>query len=70
MAAHAPRTPVQAAKGNIVGLDIFTGDPLNPSDSGLFDIYRVKRQMMNSCSVIASQLLLVDEIMRAGKATR
>jgi len=60
----------EAAKGNIVGLDIFTGDPLNPSDSGLFDIYRVKRQMMNSCSVIASQLLLVDEIMRAGKATR
>jgi T-complex protein 1 subunit zeta len=60
----------EAAKGNVVGLDIFTGDPLNPADAGLFDIYRVKRQMMNSCSVIASQLLLVDEIMRAGKATR
>merc|ERR1711908_58154 len=56
----------EAAKGHVVGLDIFTGDPLDPMAAGLYDIYRVKRQMINSCSVIASQLLLVDEIMRAG----
>ena len=30
---------------------------------------RVKRQMINSCTVIASNLLLVDEIMRAGMSS-
>ena len=30
---------------------------------------RVKRQMVNSCTVIASNLLLVDEIMRAGMSS-
>ena len=32
-------------------------------------ICRVKRQMINSCTVIASNLLLVDEIMRAGMSS-
>ena len=30
---------------------------------------RVKKQMINSCTVIASNLLLVDEIMRAGMSS-
>ena len=32
-------------------------------------LLRVKRQMINSCTVIASNLLLVDEIMRAGMSS-
>jgi len=56
-----------AFDGKIVGLDLATGDALNPIEEGIWDQYRVLRQMLNSSSVIATQLLLVDEIMRAGK---
>ena len=36
---------------------------------GIYDNYRVKKQMIHSCTVIASNLLLVDEIMRAGMSS-
>lgn len=49
-----------------IGLDITTGEPAKPTDLGVFDNYVVKKQILNSCSVIASNLLLVDEVMRAG----
>lgn len=49
-----------------VGIDLSSGEALVPSDSGIWDNYRVKRQLLHSCTVIASNLLLVDEIMRAG----
>jgi len=55
------------AQGHIVGLDLTTGEPLSPVEEGIWDNYRVIRQVLHSCSTIASQLLLVDEIMRAGK---
>ncbi len=35
--------------------------------SCVYDNYCVKRQMINICPVLAEQLLLVDEIMKAGK---
>ncbi len=35
-------------------------------EMGIFDLYMVKRQMFVSAAVISSQLLLVDEIMKAG----
>eukprot|EP00123_Amoebidium_parasiticum_P009193 comp19320_c1_seq1/m.22197 comp19320_c1_seq1/g.22197 ORF comp19320_c1_seq1/g.22197 comp19320_c1_seq1/m.22197 type:complete len:542 (-) comp19320_c1_seq1:61-1686(-) len=54
-------------EGHMAGLDIETGEPINPADEGIWDNYRVKRQLLNSCTVIASNLLLVDEMMRAGK---
>ncbi|CAD7086868.1 unnamed protein product [Hermetia illucens] len=49
-----------------IGLDLSTGEPMKPVDMGVYDNYIVKKQILNSCSVIASNLLLVDEIMRAG----
>ncbi|KAK7506013.1 hypothetical protein BaRGS_00002735 [Batillaria attramentaria] len=49
-----------------VGLDIKTGEALVPVDFGILDNYRVKRQLLHSSTVIATNLLLVDEIMRAG----
>jgi len=54
------------ASGQPVGLDLKSGEPISPADVGIFDNYKVKRQLLNSCTVIASNLLLVDEIMRAG----
>jgi len=55
------------AKGHTVGLDLSTGLSLDPAQEGIWDNYRVLRQMLNASATIAGQLLLVDEIMRAGK---
>uniref|UniRef100_A0A6M2DP43 Putative chaperonin subunit 6a zeta pararge aegeria n=1 Tax=Xenopsylla cheopis TaxID=163159 RepID=A0A6M2DP43_XENCH len=52
-----------------VGLDLASGDAIKPVDFGIYDNYLVKKQIVNSCSVIASNILLVDEIMRAGMSS-
>lgn len=52
--------------GQAVGVDCASGEAINPADHGILDNYRVKKQMIHSCTVIACNLLLVDEIMRAG----
>lgn len=52
-----------------IGLDLATGEPMKPVDLGVFDNYIVKKQILSSCTVIASNLLLVDEIMRAGMSS-
>ncbi|KAK5637972.1 hypothetical protein RI129_012267 [Pyrocoelia pectoralis] len=52
-----------------VGLDLSSGEAINPKEAGIYDNYIVKKQIINSCSVIASNLLLVDEIMRAGMSS-
>ncbi|CAN6574476.1 unnamed protein product [Malus baccata var. baccata] len=57
-------------QGNVVGLNHNTGEPLDPQMEGIFDNYSVKRQIINSGPVIASQLLLVDEVIRAGRNMR
>ncbi|KAK7267934.1 hypothetical protein RIF29_20615 [Crotalaria pallida] len=57
-------------RGNVVGLSQHTGEPIDPQMEGIFDNYSVKRQIINSGPVIASQLLLVDEVIRAGRNMR
>jgi len=57
------------SSGQYVGLDINSGDVLMPIDSGILDNYRVKKQLIHSCTTIASNLLLVDEIMKAGMSS-
>lgn len=51
---------------SLIGLDLKTGGALFPLEHGIIDNYRVKRQIIHSATIIASNLLLVDEIMRAG----
>eukprot|EP00033_Pygsuia_biforma_P001796 GCRY01002008.1.p1 GENE.GCRY01002008.1~~GCRY01002008.1.p1 ORF type:complete len:349 (-),score=96.21 GCRY01002008.1:210-1256(-) len=53
--------------GMLVGLDIETGEPMDPVVEGVWDGYRSKRQLLHSSTMNATQLLLVDEIIRAGK---
>nr|WCZ58307.1 T-complex protein 1 subunit zeta 2 [Paratrimastix eleionoma] len=55
-------------RGHLVGLDVCTGEPIDPVAAGIFDNYCVQRQILNSSIVMTSQLLLVDEVLRAGKA--
>jgi len=50
-----------------VGFDIASGDVLDPESSGILDTYLSKRHMIGTAPVIANQLLLVDEILRAGR---
>uniref|UniRef100_A0A7S3I7L4 Chaperonin n=2 Tax=Choreotrichia TaxID=141411 RepID=A0A7S3I7L4_9SPIT len=57
----------QEAGTTKIGFDINTGEPLDPCEAGIWDNYRVKRQMFDSAAVISAQLLLVDEVIRAGK---
>merc|ERR1719300_197416 len=59
----------EGAVNQSVGVDCDSGEAIIPQDKGIYDNYRVKRQMINSCTVIASNLLLVDEIMRAGMSS-
>ncbi|CAG0909747.1 unnamed protein product, partial [Darwinula stevensoni] len=49
-----------------VGVDLESGGALIPSQVGIYDNYCVKKHQINSATVIASNLLLVDEVMRAG----
>ena len=56
-----------ASSKMLVGLDTKTGGAILPSDEGIWDNVRVKRQSLYLSTVLASQLLLVDEVMRAGK---
>eukprot|EP00501_MAST-03F_sp_TOSAG23-6_P001474 GSMAST32.ASY1.ANO1.1532.1 assembled CDS len=53
--------------GNAVGLDVYGGGGMLPADMGIWDNYTVKRHFIMLSTVIASQLLLVDEVMRAGR---
>jgi len=38
----------EQADGNVVGLDLQTGEPIDPTVQGIWDNYRVKRQMLHS----------------------
>jgi T-complex protein 1 subunit zeta len=53
--------------GKTVGVDVNTGEPCDPAAKGIWDNYSVKKQFLNSAPIIASQILLVDEVIRAGK---
>merc|ERR1711988_1313712 len=55
------------AKKLPVGVSVATGDPIDATIEGIWDNHIVKKQMMGLSSVLAQQLLLVDEVIRAGK---
>jgi T-complex protein 1 subunit zeta len=49
-----------------VGVDVNTGEPMFPDEQGVWDNYIVKKNMVASAHALASNLILVDEVMRAG----
>jgi len=57
----------ETKKGNRVGIDVDTGKPLLPEKVGVWDNARVKKQLLHLGSMMAINLLLVDEVIRAGK---
>ncbi|XP_062816553.1 T-complex protein 1 subunit zeta [Anolis carolinensis] len=58
-----------AAAGQLVGVDLHSGEPMIAAAAGVWDNYNVKKQLLHSSTVIASNILLVDEIMRAGMSS-
>jgi len=53
-----------------VGVDLATGGPCAPAALGIWDNYRVKRQLIQLSALITTKLLMVDEIMRAGRSMK
>lgn len=53
-------------QGKVYGVDIEKGEYIDPKVAGIWDNYRVKKQQLQSAPMVASQLLLVDEVLRAG----
>jgi hypothetical protein len=53
------------AEGNVVGLNLSTGEPMDPLQEGVYDSFRVLRNCIASSSGIASNLLLCDEMLKA-----
>lgn len=51
-----------------VGLNLNSGETFLPAAEGIFDSYSVKKQTFNLSTILATQLLLVDEVMKAGKS--
>ncbi len=58
------------AEGNVVGLDLTTGQPMSPELEGVYDSFRVLRNCIASSSSIASNLLLCDELLKARQMGR
>lgn len=56
------------ASDDKIGIEIATGGVMIPADEGIFDNYSVKKQFLHLAPLIASKLLLVDEIIRAGRS--
>lgn len=48
----------EAENGNVVGLDVSTGEPLDPLLSGIYDNYLVRNQMLCLCPLLPASLSL------------
>lgn len=57
----------RSSTGLPVGVDCNSGEAMLPMEEGVYDNFRVKRQSLYLSTVLATQLLLVDEVMKAGK---
>lgn len=60
----------EQVEGNVVGLNLITGKPMDPIQEGVYDSFRVLRNCIASSSGIASNLLLCDELLKARQMGR
>lgn len=60
----------EAAEGHAVGIDLATGEPMDPTVEGVYDSFRVLRNSIASATGIATNLLLVDELLKAGRSMK
>ncbi|KAK9475441.1 chaperonin Cpn60/TCP-1 family [Dipodascopsis tothii] len=55
--------------GHVVGIDLTSGEPMDPTIEGIYDSFRVLRNAVASATSIASNLLLCDELLKAGRSS-
>ena len=60
----------EVKQGNVVGLNLVTGEAMDPVQEGIFDSFRVLRNCIASSTGIASNLLLCDELLKARQMSR
>ncbi|KRX07999.1 GroEL-like apical domain [Pseudocohnilembus persalinus] len=53
-----------------VGINVIEQGVISPSTQGIWDIYLAKKQWLHIAPTLVQQLLLVDEVMRAGKGMK
>lgn len=53
-----------------MGIDLTTGEPMDPTLEGVYDSFRVLRNCVASSASIASNLLLCDELLKARQMGR
>ncbi|CCW61814.1 unnamed protein product [Phytomonas sp. EM1] len=61
------KSSVSRKQNKWVGLNLDTGDEQDPIAAGILDSVIVKKNLLESSGEIVAQLLLVDEIMKAGR---
>lgn len=52
----------------IKGVNVDDGKLINPMEAGIYDTYITKKFQIQSAPLVASQLLLTDEVLKAGQA--
>ncbi|KAK9495407.1 chaperonin Cpn60/TCP-1 family [Lipomyces doorenjongii] len=57
------------ADGHVVGINLSSGEPMDPTIEGVYDSFRVLRNAVASATSIASNLLLCDELLKAGRSS-
>ncbi|EGW35781.1 uncharacterized protein SPAPADRAFT_147424 [Spathaspora passalidarum NRRL Y-27907] len=59
----------EVVEGHVVGVDLKSGEPMDPTVEGIWDSYRVVRNAVSAATGIASNLLLCDELLKAGRSS-
>ncbi|ODQ80211.1 hypothetical protein BABINDRAFT_161181 [Babjeviella inositovora NRRL Y-12698] len=59
----------ELADERVVGVDLRSGEPMDPTVEGIWDSYRVVRNAIASATGISSNLLLCDELLKAGRSS-
>ncbi|RLV91957.1 T-complex protein 1 subunit zeta [Spathaspora sp. JA1] len=59
----------EIVEGHVVGVDLKSGEPMDPTVEGIWDSYRVVRNAISAATGIASNLLLCDELLKAGRSS-
>ncbi|XP_075591113.1 uncharacterized protein LOC142598016 [Dermatophagoides farinae] len=52
------------------GINLDSIEPINPIDEGIWDSVTVKKQLVSLSTTLSSLLLIIDEIIRAGKIVK
>ncbi|KAK7204547.1 chaperonin Cpn60/TCP-1 family [Myxozyma melibiosi] len=59
----------EVVDGHVVGIDLASGEPMDPVLEGVYDSFRVLRNAIASATSIAVNLLLCDELLKAGRSS-